>query len=330
MENTKSINIEIVKDYLELNGIKYDRDVSLKKKTWIKTGGLCSYWINPKEINDFIELVTFLQTNKISFKVVGATSNCFFKNTYNPEIIISTLKLKRYRISDDIMECEPGLLMSSIANLCINNGYSKYEGFIGLPGTVAGAAINNAGCFGSLISDVVLSIDIIKDGEIISLSNDMLKYQHRNSIIKKNIIDCVVIRVRFDVSHKDDSNVLRVKAKKFQEIRTSTQEYRYRTLGSTFAGFSLVEKPYFKYIFIKLFIKFLNVIRLNSVLIQKITTKIILLVYRAPKNVKENVSNYWVGCYTWKNAESEKSFDDYCDFIRRISKIKELEIEVEN
>jgi len=104
--------------------------------------------------------------------------------------------------------------MSQLSRYCIYSGIPGFEGFVDLPGTVGGAAINNSGCFGSLTSNVVESVIIIKDGEREILTNNQMQYSHRNSIIKSKRLKAAVLSVKFKIENKEDSRLLKARAKK--------------------------------------------------------------------------------------------------------------------
>ena len=134
-------------DYLISNKINFEENVSLSKKTWLRTGGLCQYWISPDSIRELIDICQFLYKNGHVFEVIGQTSNMFFHNTYTTKIVISTISAKNYSIDGDVITVDCGVPVVKLAKEMLEQGYAGFYGLTGLPGTVASAIVNNASCF---------------------------------------------------------------------------------------------------------------------------------------------------------------------------------------
>jgi UDP-N-acetylmuramate dehydrogenase len=314
-------------EFLETEHISFDIDVDLKTKTWIKRGGIARLWVQPAKISDFENFVVWCQMNKIQFEVIGNTSNCYFMNDYNPELVISTLKLNEVNVDYNTITCDCGVNMSRLAKYCISNGIAGFEGFIGLPGTVGGAAINNSGCYGSLISKVVKSVLIINNGEKLLLTNEKLNYRFRNSALKSKEVDGVVTFVTFNIDNKEDPIVLEKRAQEFQIHRKTYQEQTYPNLGSTFCNIEF-KKPSFLFWCINAIVhRLLNFLIKNPLEKQKARTKIFLILSGA-RTFRKYVSDYGIGCFTWKDPDADQAFIDYMAFIIKNSIYYELEIDI--
>ena len=78
-----------ISEFLVSNGIPFQENVLLSEKSWIKTGGLCAYWVTPVDIGQLKCACRFLYQNDAQFDVVGHTSNIFSI----PHIILRLLSL---------------------------------------------------------------------------------------------------------------------------------------------------------------------------------------------------------------------------------------------
>lgn len=314
-------------NFLEEENISYNRDVDLKTKTWIKRGGITKLWVQPTKMTHFENLIAWCQINKIIFEVVGNTSNCYFLNDYHPLLVISTLKLNKMSVDGDTITCDCGYNMARLAKFCNSEGIAGYEGFIGLPGTVGGAAINNAGCYGSLISDLVVKLHILHMGKSLILTNEQLKYSHRDSVLKSLEIDGVVTSVIFKIIGDEDPSVLEKRAQNFQSLRKATQEHTYPNLGSTFCTMEFKEHSFFMNLITSFIYRFLNLVVSKNEIRQKLRTKFFLKLRSAGK-FREYISDYWVGCFTWRNEGADRAFIDYLDFINKETSKAVLEIDI--
>jgi|GEM_PF-145892 len=313
--------------FLDSKSIFYERDVDLKTRTWIKRGGVARCWIEPSDLSVFEAVVIWCQKHAYSFIVVGNTSNCYFLNNFNPELVISTLKLNGMVMEQGHIICECGFPMAKLVRFCIKQGIAGYEGFIGLPGTVGGAAINNAGCYGSLISSLISRVCVLQNSQFVWLKNEQLQYVHRNSALKSGTINGVVTKVVFRAKQQEDPSVLKEKANCYQQLRKEQQEHHFPNLGSTFSEWILSTSPMHKWLVIFLLKVGLRLLPASVSLKRKLLTKGLLFVYGAGA-FKQYVSDYNLGCYTWKNPEADVHFDDYVRFMKRICSKAVLEIEL--
>lgn len=319
--------MEILKSFLLSENIQFQANVDLKEKTWIKRGGVANYWIQPTNLIHLEKLVIFCQKNSIPFDIIGSTSNIYFRNSYNPLLVVSTVKLRERTYQENQIECECGVAISKLAHECNKKGIAGFSGFLGLPGTVAGATVNNAGCYGSLSSEVVNSVDMIIDGEIRTLTNDELKFSHRNSAIKSGIITGVVSKVRYRSDLKDDSEVLMKKSKDDLKYRRTHYEYTHPNLGTTYCKMHFKKLPFIKRVFYKLIWYYLNVFVKDSSKRKRIDTAV-QIALRNGNYIKEYISEFGIQCFVWKDENADAAFSDYCKFIESNTSESTLEIEV--
>lgn len=316
-----------INEFLTANDIFFQTEVSLKEKSWIKRGGIVPLWVVPSKMSEFISLVIFCQKNHIDYDVIGATSNCYFLKGYSPTVLISTLKLKGFEMNDKTIKCDCGYNMMKLAKYCINEGIEGFEGFVNLPGTVGGAAINNSGCFGSLISEIVVEVHGIKDGEFQVLSNEEMNYTHRNSILKNDDRNFVITHVVFDITKKADPDILREKAEKNSHYRRTFQENRYPNLGSTFSSLKLKKLPFVRGIVYRLLLRVLGLLPFSERLRKKIKVRLIILFWKFGK-VKRYISEYGVHCFVWKDENADDYFKSYLECVDKNKLKGDLEIEI--
>ena len=175
-----------IKEFLSENNISYDENVSLASKSWIKFGGIASLWISPKTVSELEEVCRYLYGNNIAYDLVGQTSNIFFHSTYNPQVVVSTVKVNGYSIEGNILTCDCGCNVMRLAKEMLAEGYAGFYGLVGLPGTVASAAVNNAGCFSCSISEMLISADVLMpNGTIKIFKRDDFGYEKRSSKFKR-------------------------------------------------------------------------------------------------------------------------------------------------
>lgn len=314
---------------LKRASISYDLDVDLKRKTWIKRGGIASIWIEPKTLEEMLQALSMTEECGLPMEILGGSSNCYFQADYHPPVVLSTLHMREMSQQGDFLVCLCGCRMIDVSKWAIEHGYEGYEGFISLPGTVAGAAINNAGCYGSLISDCIEDVDVYAEGKRIHLSNADLEYRHRSSKLKRNPGEMVVLTVRFRLSKKNDPNRLQERALENKRLRRSSQEHQYPNLGSTFSILKSSRTPFVRWL--KLFVMraLIHVMPIPVGAKNKLLTRSVLAIYKAGA-LKKYISKYSIGCFIWSDDEADRYFFDYIRFVQQIHEQAVLEIEIKD
>jgi UDP-N-acetylmuramate dehydrogenase len=328
LTGVRSIQAEMDRflEMLEREGFRYERDVSLRKKTWIRRGGVASIWIQPSELPEFVQIVSWLQGSDLPFEIVGGTSNCYFSSDYHPWVVLSTLRLKGMRIEDGRVVCECGFRMSELAKWSVENGYEGYEGFIGLPGTVAGAAINNAGCYGSLVSNQILGIVFLQHGEVRTVSPEEIGYSHRNSRLKSKELSGVVLSVIFKLQATKDPEALLAKMNHAQWHRRTFQEHSFPNLGTVFCELRWKPFPLFERIRMGIADRWLRAREKDPVQLVKARRNLFLRAVGAG-GLERYVSEFGFNCFLWKDDEADEAFLKYVEFVR--SKTDSVTMEIE-
>lgn len=311
--------------FLIRNKIDFKENINLSKYTWIKTGGTVNLWIEPNSTDELLGLLDLFHQYSVDYDIVGHTSNIFYLDTSIKNIIVSTKRLKNYIKSDNEVVCDCGAPIASLSKSLVDKGYLGFYGFVNLPGTIGAAAVNNSGCFGCTISDLVISLIIYnkKTGKLEEISNEKLKYSHRSSVIKRKELDAVIIKVALRLvkgSIKEEQQ----KALDATAERKRTQEPPAFTLGSVYAN--LQER---KTIGFRLFCK-LYILLAKTHLVKFPTKTHLLLTYYNYRDIEPYVSQKNVNTFIWDPniVDKQSTFRRYCDFMEKAFFNPTLEIEI--
>ena len=212
----------------------YRKDVSLKQFTWFKTGGNAKYFFKP---NTFDDLVRFMKSNNKECITIGAGSNLLIRDKGISSCVI---KLGRgfnfIKHKDNIITAGGATLDSTISSYAQEVGIGGLEFLSTIPGTIGGGIIMNAGCYGSEIADVLLSVDAIdKHGNLIKIKKEEIDFSYRKSSFKKP--DLIIIGCELLGYSSDPKSILK-KIEKLRYNRNETQPIAEKTGGSTFKNLS--------------------------------------------------------------------------------------------
>lgn len=314
---------EALKTYLIQNDIPYEMDVTLTKKSWVRQGGICGYWIEPSGKEQLTELCKYLYKEGVAFDIVGQTSNIFFHSTYHPEVVISTIKVKDYVIVNDILTVDCGVSVVKLAKDLLEQGYAGFSGLTGLPGTVASAIVNNASCFGCSLSSMLISADVLlPNGSIETWQAGDFGYSHRSSVLKRKEKSGVVLIIRLRLKKSDNPEEEKQKAEAAINYRRTKQENTGRNLGSVFASRKM--KKNFKNIVTVIAQNITGAMRLMPK--RRAQKKMLLWLY-GYKNLAPYVSDRNVNTFVWRDEKAEQMFAKYKEFIGRVFDDAILEIE---
>ncbi len=199
-------------------------DEPMASRSSFRIGGPAEVWIEPKDVSSLAETIRFSRKKGIPLTVIGAGSNVLVKDKGLKGIVVS-LSSVHFKIIDRTGEqsfrVSSGVKLHKLLNIVRSNGLGGLEFTVGIPGTLGGAIIMNAGGKDKSISDLVTKVDLMdRSGELVSLDRRDINFGYRFS----GLDDYVVLGVHLhfqkrpqDLIERDISNYFRFK-KSFQEL----------------------------------------------------------------------------------------------------------------
>lgn len=211
---------------------KAKENVDLKKYNTYKVPATSKYFVDVFDEASLVELIKFLKENNVEYYVVGNGSNIIFPQNEFSGVIIKLSELNKIDIDDDEVEVGAGVMLPKLVNETVNNCLQGLEWASGIPGTVGGAVMGNAGAYLSEIFDFIVSIKVLEDGEIKILQKSDVNYSYRHTSLKDRkgiiILSC---KLKLEKGNSDESFTL---MKKRMERRIESQPLEYPNAGSVF------------------------------------------------------------------------------------------------
>ena len=148
-------------------------------------------------------------------------------------VVVKTDKLSSCSIKSNCITAAAGVSLPFLARKAIGAGIAGFEELSGIPGSVGGAVIGNAGAFGRECSDIVTEARIYdkKDGKCYTLKKGSLGFEYRSSSLKNS--DCFVLSVKFK-GFESDKILLKIRELELLNKRKSSQPHGFPSLGSVF------------------------------------------------------------------------------------------------
>jgi UDP-N-acetylmuramate dehydrogenase len=205
----------------------------MKNRTTFRAGGPARCLVEPESLEQLQEVLEYVRAEKIPFYIIGNGSNLLVSDEgYDGVIIQLFKKLSKIRISDDRMLLEAGVLLVRAANMARKEGLAGLEFASGIPGTIGGAMVMNAGAYGGEMKDVVERVRVVtSDGQIRDYTGEEMAFGYRTSRITAE--GSVVVEVELKL-HKDDPAQIQARMDELKAKRLEKQPLEFASAGSTF------------------------------------------------------------------------------------------------
>ena len=205
----------------------------MSRHTTFRTGGPASLFIRPENKDQLVEVIALIKKLGTEFFVLGNGSNLLISDEGFDGVVISLSKMNDIHLEgDNDIYAEAGAMNSQIAAFARDNGLKNFEFAAGIPGTIGGAMIMNAGAYGGEMKLVTRSVTVLSpEGEIMVLDNASMEFGYRSSAIKGR--GYIVISVLLSLE-KGDKETITQNMQELAAKRREKQPLEFPSAGSTF------------------------------------------------------------------------------------------------
>jgi UDP-N-acetylmuramate dehydrogenase len=164
-------------------------DESLSKYTWMRVGGAADYYVEPMDRNDLVAIAKYFQQNSFPYLILGRGSNVLVSDEgIRGAVINLETALSSLRMAGECVIAEAGVWLQKFVDFCIQHDLSGVEMLAGIPGTIGGAVVMNAGAHGGEISDHLLEAEILRGCEIVRIAKKDAGFSYRHSTFDQDIV----------------------------------------------------------------------------------------------------------------------------------------------
>lgn len=225
---------KILLDSLREANIRFETNKSLAEMTSWKIGGLAWIVVYPGNISELEYVIKKVRGLK-PFYVIGSGTNLLIKDEGYPNVIIKLDgDFKKISFTGTIVEAGAAISLAALGNKAADNSLSGLEFASGIPGSLGGAVIMNAGAYGSEIKDLLIEVEVfdVKEQYLVRMNKNDLIFSYRNSLLKGNprfIVTKVILQLK-NGNEKDIKKIMR----KYRDDRFNKQPYDLPNAGSIF------------------------------------------------------------------------------------------------
>lgn len=228
------MNSEIRKMFCDLLG--EDRvftEEAMSQHTTFKIGGSADYFLMPDKGEDVGRVIKICKEKEIPYFILGNGSNLLVGDGgYRGAVIQIYRNMSSVTVEGNEITAQAGALLSAVAAAAKNASLTGFEFAGGIPGTIGGAVVMNAGAYGGEMKDVLTEVTVMNaEGDIFTLPTEELELGYRTSIIKTAGYIVLEAKIRLK---EGDPEVIRETMKDLTIRRTTKQPLEYPSAGSTF------------------------------------------------------------------------------------------------
>ena len=204
----------------------------MKKHTTFRVGGPADVLVQPDE-TALAAILALCRQYHVSYSFIGNGSNLLVGDKGIRGVVIEmTDPMGNIEADGTKITAQAGAMLSKIANTAASNGLGGMEFAAGIPGSVGGAVVMNAGAYGGEMKDIIEKVYVLdENGAQLELDRDALDLGYRHSCIpeKKYIVTKVVL----ELVPRNEAEI-RSEMKELNEKRAEKQPLQYPSAGSTF------------------------------------------------------------------------------------------------
>lgn len=205
----------------------------MSRHTSFRTGGEAAVFVQVENKEQLRKLLLYLQKTENEYFILGNGSNLLVSDRgYDGVVIQLGSRMSAIRTSGERLCVQAGALLSQVAKRAQEEGLTGLEFASGIPGSVGGGIVMNAGAYDGEMKKVVESVTVLnEEGELMELDRDTMEFGYRTSIIKNRPFVVVEAVLKLE---KGDRESIREKMEDFTMRRRQKQPLEYPSAGSTF------------------------------------------------------------------------------------------------
>jgi len=204
----------------------------MSRHTSFRVGGPADVFARPKDENELALLIRVAKDMNAEYFILGRGSNLLVGDGGIRKLVISTEGINSIQVTGNRIICGAGASLTGVAAIARDNGLTGLEFAYGIPGSVGGAVVMNAGAYGGEIVDVLREATVLDaNGTFHRLNSQQLELKYRHSNIEER--GYIVLEAVFELKRGNVSDITETMEKNMQ-ARKDKQPLEYPNAGSAF------------------------------------------------------------------------------------------------
>jgi len=166
-------------------------DAPLAQRTSFGIGGVAKQFIQPRSVEELAEVVGFLNDTGTPYKILGGGTNLLIRSREITEPVLHLGRMRSMRFNGAAVDADAGVPLGRFITECGVAGLAGPEALAGVPGTVGGAAVMNAGGKHGYIASMVRGVTVLYGASLRTLPADKIRFDYRTSSLRGNTVAAV-------------------------------------------------------------------------------------------------------------------------------------------
>lgn len=201
--------------------------------TTFRIGGPADFFVMPKNAEELAGVLRLCKEENIPYFILGNGSNLLVGDKGYRGVVIQLYKnFDGVEISGTTVRAKAGAMLIRVAKEAGKAGLTGLEFASGIPGTIGGAMVMNAGAYGGEMKDVVTEVTVLtKEGELKTFTGEQMNFRYRGSVVEDE--GCIVLEAVMEL-RKGNSEDIQARMDELSVQRRTKQPIEYPSAGSTF------------------------------------------------------------------------------------------------
>ena len=206
----------------------------MSNHTTFRIGGPAEVLVTP-HIKQAAEVIALCKKQQVAYTIIGNGSNLLVGDGGIRGVVIEFGKYAadmQIDAASGVVTVEAGALLSKVANAAADASLTGLEFAAGIPGSIGGAVVMNAGAYGGEMKDVVVSVTVLTaEGEVVIIPGEQMEFAYRHSLAMER--HYIILGAVLQLKH-GDAQTIRAYMKELRDKRVEKQPLEYPSAGSTF------------------------------------------------------------------------------------------------
>ena len=231
MQGISRVVLDVIRAYVPGDDV-LEREPMCRHTTF-RVGGKAACFVRISSIGQLQKLIPYFEQIGLPYFILGNGSNLLVSDDgYDGVILQVGDKFGRISTEGNHMEAQAGALLSAVARCALEHGLTGLEFASGIPGTIGGGVVMNAGAYGGEMKQVVTQVRVLgSGGGILTLDREAMEFGYRSSVIKNRRFTVLTVTLELACGDKKE---IQARVEELARRRREKQPLEYPSAGSTF------------------------------------------------------------------------------------------------
>lgn len=205
----------------------------MAKHTTFRIGGPVDFFVTPETTEELSQIIQLCKASVVPFFVMGHGSNILVSDEGMEGVVIQLYNnFADYEIDGNVIKAQAGVMLSKIGFAAKEASLTGFEFAAGIPGTLGGAVMMNAGAYGGEMKDIVTSVSLMDlNGNLLKKTAAEMDFSYRHSVVEDE--NYIVVGATITLEH-GDKQAISSKMEELALARKTKQPLEFPSAGSTF------------------------------------------------------------------------------------------------